>query len=250
MSQRSLSSACIPESRVCTALVSYSKRYIIDELERIGIRTVPSGSLTGISGAERLHADMGFCHIGAGHIFAACNSDEKSRRQLSAAGLTVHLTAAPVSAASPSLNLRILSDKLLCCTRTADSELIDLFRAKGFGILHTNQRYTACSTAIVAENALITADESIYRLCLSSGIDALKISEGHIDLEGYSHGFIGGCCGLISKDTLAFSGDISMHPDYPDMKAFAASYGVSLLSLSDSPLYDIGGILPLTEERR
>ena len=247
MSERFLSSACIPEGRVCTAVVSYKKQYIIDELGRLGITAVPSGRLGGLLGAEGLHADMAFCYIGSGHIFAACNSEEQNCQQLIDAGLTVHKTGAPVSAAVPSLNVRILSDKVLCCTRTADSELIDTLQSKGFSILHTNQRYTACSTAVIAENALITADESIYRLCLEKGIDAHKISPGHIELEGYDYGFIGGCCGLVSKDTLAFSGNISMHPDYADMKAFAAGYGVSLLPLSDRPLYDIGGILPIKE---
>ena len=247
MTERFLTAACIPENKVCTAIVSYSKQYIIDELERIGIRTVPSDCLSGISGAERLHADMGFCHAGGGLVFAACNSEEQTCKRLIAEGAEVHKTSAPVSADVPSINVRILSDKVLCCTRTADRGLFDYFRERGFGILRTNQRYTACSTAVIAENALITADESIYRLCLEKGIDAHKISPGHIELEGYDYGFIGGCCGLVSKDTLAFSGNISMHPDYADMKAFAAGYGVSLLPLSDRPLYDIGGILPIKE---
>lgn len=245
-----LKAACIPESPVSMAVVSDVKKYITDELERLGIRTIYSDKLSGISGAERFHADMGFCYAGEGHIYAACNSSPAVRARLREEGLIIHETKLPITAAVPSLNVRILNNKLLCCTRTADSELLRNYADRNYSILHTNQRYTACSCAVINGNALITSDESVYRLCPKNDIDVLKISPSHIELEGYSYGFIGGCCGLIAKDMLAFSGDISAHPDYENIKSFSANHNVSLLSLSDKPLYDIGGILPIKEKLR
>ena len=49
----------------------------------------------------------------------------------------------------------------------------------GKRILHTNQSYAKCSSAVVGENAIITSDESIYRVCIENKIDVLKISVGY-----------------------------------------------------------------------
>ncbi len=243
--KRFVKTPSLPDDRVSTVIVSGIKDYIVSELDNLGISVIQSKELSMISGSERHHADMSFCHAGGEHIFAACNTDEKVRKRLLDEGAKLHITDSPVTAAAPLLNIRILGTKVLCNTKTADRELIELQKEKGSEILHTNQGYTACSTAVISSNALITADESIYRLCINSGIDVLKISCGSIELEGYPYGFIGGCCGLISGDTLAFSGNIRMHPDYDNIRAFARQYGKELLSLSDKPLYDIGGIIPL-----
>ena len=245
--ERFLETACIPQHSVSLALVSDIKKDITDELQRLGVRSISPGRLEGISGAESLHADMSFCYLGEGELLAALNAAEEPVKLLRGEGLLLQRTANAVSAAAPGLNARILNDKLLCCTKTAASELLSRAESRGLHILHTNQRYTACSSAVISENAMITSDESIYRLCLANKLDALKITHGHIELEGYSYGFIGGCCGLIARDAIAFSGDVTMHPDYESMRAFAANYGVSFVSLSRNRLYDIGGIMPVKE---
>ena len=94
---------------------------------------------------------------------------------------------------------------------------------------------------------MITSDESIYRACKKNNIDVLKTVNEGIRLRGYDHGFIGGCCGLIARDILAFSGNIEAHKNYAEIKAFASDHGVSIASLGSFDLYDIGGILPLME---
>ena len=68
-----------------------------------------------------------------------------------------------------------------------------------------------------------------------------------IQLDGYDYGFIGGCCGFIDKNTLVFSGNVKLHKNYEDIKAFAGNYKVDVVSLSNEMLYDIGGILPVKE---
>ncbi len=76
-------------------------------------------------------------------------------------------------------------------------------------------------------------------------MDILKITPGYVNLEGYEYGFLGGACGMIGKGKLAFTGSIQNHPDYSDMKSFCDQKKVELISLTDGPLLDIGGILPL-----
>ena len=134
---------------------------------------------------------------------------------------------------------------MICNTKTAYKPALKLLKEKI--ILHTNQRYAKCCCAVVGENALITSDNGIYKICLANKIDVLKISVGDILLDGYAYGFIGGCCGFISKNTLAFSGNVKLHKNYTDIRDFARNYHVELYSLTNGKLYDIGGILPIKE---
>ena len=76
-------------------------------------------------------------------------------------------------------------------------------------------------------------------------IDVLKISAGHIMLDGYDYGFIGGCCGKISSGAIAFCGDLKTHPDSDNICGFLGNYGIKAVSLGSGQLYDTGGILPI-----
>ncbi|MBQ9460456.1 MAG: hypothetical protein IJU51_00855 [Clostridia bacterium] len=249
MSEEFVSSPNLPQSKVCLVLISDRKRKLTRELSKLGIRCIDPGSLNGISGSERFHADMIVCHVGGNRLFCASNGDINPRAALRDEGFEVMLTDNAVTAQKPALNICITGRNVLCDTKTVDPTLAVFLQNDGMSILHTNQRYTKCSAALAAGNAVITSDPSIYELCRKNGIDVLMITPGHIELEGYPYGFIGGCCGLLSNDTLAFSGDITLHPDYENIRSFAGNYGVNIISLSDSMLCDIGGIIPLKEYR-
>jgi hypothetical protein len=119
-------------------------------------------------------------------------------------------------------------------------ELVD----RGYTLIDVKQGYAKCSTAIISDNAIITADSGIAQKATSLGIDVLKVSaaEGMIELEGYGYGFIGGACALFDN-TLYFCGNIELHPDFEAIRDFCEAHGVALCSLSDGKLYDVGGIL-------
>ena len=110
-----------------------------------------------------------------------------------------------------------------------------------------HQGYAKCSTAIVSEKAVITEDISIARAMRGVGIDVLELMPGSVSLPGYSYGFIGGACGKIASDILAFFGNIQLHPQYKEIDLFCKKYGVVPLSLSGSALTDYGSLIPLTE---
>ena len=59
------------------------------------------------------------------------------------------------------------------------------------------------------------------------------------------YGFIGGCSGLISNDTIVFFGNIEKHPDYDKIKVFVNSKNKTILSLSNENLLDLGSLIPL-----
>ena len=113
----------------------------------------------------------------------------------------------------------------------------------GFSLCNVKQGYAKCSTAVIDENAIITADSSIAQAASALGIDVLRVSnaESSIKLDGYAYGFIGGACALF-ENTLYSCGNIELHPDYLAIKDFCYAHGVSLCSLSDDILCDVGGI--------
>ena len=119
-------------------------------------------------------------------------------------------------------------------------ELVD----RGYALIDVKQGYAKCSTAIIGDNAIITADSGIAQRATSLGIDVLKVSaaEGAIELDGYGYGFIGGACALF-ENTLYSCGNIELHPDFEAIRDFCLTHGVSLCSLSDGKLCDLGGIL-------
>lgn len=102
------------------------------------------------------------------------------------------------------------------------------------------QGYTRCSSCIVGRG-IVTQDVTIARALQKNGVETLLIRPGHIHLNGYGTGFIGGASLTLSNKLTAFFGKIEDHPDYQAIQAFANRQGVKLLSLSNEALTDFGG---------
>ena len=126
-----------------------------------------------------------------------------------------------------------------------DDKILEYYNANGIKLIDVKQGYSKCSICVIAENAIITSDKIIAKAAVSNGYDVLHISEGYIKLKGLNYGFIGGCCGLISKEILAVNGDISQHIDYLKIKEFCEKYNVTIYPLHNGTLEDIGSIIPL-----
>ena len=108
-------------------------------------------------------------------------------------------------------------------------------------LVNVRQGYTKCSVCKVSENAIITADEGITKAAKKQGIEVLKISEGHITLDGCDYGFIGGASGSDEKNTY-FCGNIDLHTDGEAIKEFCKAHGRPAISLGKDRLYDVGTI--------
>ena len=128
----------------------------------------------------------------------------------------------------------------ICNVKNTAKEIISEYDS----ILNTKQGYAKCSICVVSDNAAITADEGIYKLLTSNGIDTLKITPGNIDLYGME-GFIGGASGLLKPDLLTFNGNLYNHPDGQLIEKFCNSHGVNIVCLHSGRLTDTGSILSL-----
>lgn len=226
--ERFLKNPNLPENAVSEVMISDYKPEFKSELERMGIKVTVPKAIENIRGSERYHADMSVLHIGGNQFLYAAELNEQ------------------VTAEQPLLNICIFGNNVICNTKTVYKPALEMLKNRR--IIHTNQRYAKCCCAVAGENAVITSDNGIYKICLANQIDVLKISVGDILLDGYAYGFIGGCCGLIAKDTLAFSGNVKLHKDFANMRDFARNHHIELYSLTNEKMYDIGGILPIKQK--
>ena len=140
------------------------------------------------------------------------------------------------------LNAATAGNNIICNIKYTNKKILEYAEQTGKNIIDVKQGYAKCSVCIVGENAVITSDASVYKKAVQNNIGVLLTEKGHINLDGYAYGFIGGCSGLISKNKLAFTGNIKLHPDYCGIKNFCEGRGVEVISLSHNKLYDYGSL--------
>ena len=167
--------------------------------------------------------------------------------ELKCAGFEIISATERMSAEYPhdvALNCATVGKHLIANTSSMSQSVKEIADRHGLITLHTKQGYAKCSSAIVSERALITADKSICTLAARNGLDALLIKEGHVRLDGYGYGFIGGASGK-AEDSVLFCGNLYLHPDGERIADFCQKHGKAPVSLSDEPLYDYGTLMLL-----
>ena len=123
-----------------------------------------------------------------------------------------------------------------------------LTNVKGMYPLSIKQGYAKCSALIVDERSIISQDKGLTRAAAAAGMDALQISPGHVVLDGFEYGFLGGAGFMISRDVLCFTGVLDAHPDKERILDFLSARGIKPLYLTGRPIFDIGSAIPLTEK--
>lgn len=146
------------------------------------------------------------------------------------------------------INVKRLDNCFVCNTKYVSKAVQIYAAANNFNLYHCNQGYVGCSTVLIDNNAVMTDDLSVCDCFNRIGFDCLMLSKGQIKLSGHSYGFIGGCCGYIDKNLLAFNGIIDSHSDAEKIKSFLNKYNVNYIELFEDSLTDIGGIVPILEE--
>lgn len=136
----------------------------------------------------------------------------------------------------------------LICGKSADHLIRAYANYENKLTILVPQNYTKCCTVLVNRNAVITSDYYIGKTMRKYGYDVLTINDSSdIGLRGYSHGLIGGCAGKISEDTIVFTGNLKRYKYGEEIRNFCANHHVDVFSLTNKPMYDYGGILPITE---
>lgn len=139
------------------------------------------------------------------------------------------------------LNCLVVGKYIFARADKISKAVIGYAEEKGYTVVNVSQGYARCTACPVSDSAIITADKAIKKAALSHGLDVLEIVEGHVELEGFPYGFIGGACGVF-EDKLLFAGNLKEHPDGEKIAEFCKRHGIAAISLSDEHLYDIGSI--------
>lgn len=124
-----------------------------------------------------------------------------------------------------------------------DPVVLEVAKKDGFTLVPVNQGYSACSTLVLADDAVITADCGMEKEFLKLGIEVLKISSGEILLKNYPYGFIGGCGGRAFGDEILFFGAASK-----EIQCFIQKHGKTPVFF-DIPLEDYGGLIFLEDNQ-
>lgn len=237
----------IPNTKIKLAVIGdYAE--LESSLNLLGIETIKLKKCNGLLKPLHSHADILCCHLGKEDIILEnCQNDASKRLEgLGFKPIMLHNDLKNKYPYDAPLNAAIFGDYIVANTQTVSQNILNYFKKREYEILDVNQGYSKCSICVVNSNAIITDDLSIYNSCKPYDIDVLLVEKGSVKLEGHNYGFIGGCCGLIDENLMAFCGDINKHSDADKIKGFLKNYSIDTIALFSSDLIDVGGILPLT----
>lgn len=223
---------------------------VIKSLISKGIEIITAGPVKGMPPYLSSHADMQFVNVKSGVIAHAPGVSENILRKLKDSsfelieGETIPGDTYPYDIA---YNCAVVGKVAFLNIRYTDPKLLELLIKCGIKPVPVKQGYAKCSTCVLNDHAIITADKSIHKAALQNGIDSLLIPpQKGIILKGYDYGFIGGATGLISDHELAFSGDFNKLEQKETMILFMAKHGIVPVSLSNDRVADVGGLIPLS----
>lgn len=243
----------LPKSKVKAVLISADAgQAALNDLKRLGVEPITVNPCPDLQPQVAAHPDMLFHHIGNNRIIYYKSTDRGVYERIKQLGFELISINNSLEKEYPNdiaINAARIGNYLFCKRKNTAKEILDYYINENINIIDIKQGYAKCSVCVVSEKAIITADRSIAASAKNVGMDVLLIKEGFIKLKGYNYGFIGGCCGKLSENTLAFCGNIELHPDYNRIKNFLEEHNVSIIIIDkESELHDIGSIIPLIEE--
>ena len=134
-----------------------------------------------------------------------------------------------------------LGNRLFCNTAAFSRTVQAFAKENGMEIIHVRQGYAKCSTLVLHDKQIITADRGIAA-AVAPYADVLCIRKGDVALPPYDYGFIGGASFVLGQ-SVCFFGDLDTHADAAQIKTCIENNGYKAVSLSDEPLCDCGGAI-------
>ncbi|MDR1774609.1 MAG: hypothetical protein LBR30_07075 [Clostridioides sp.] len=231
------------------ALVDYRVTNLMQKcLKNLNIQIIRSRENKQVHKSINYHPDMSVLNLGNGNIIVEPSLYEGYKELLDKYDFNIIKGESYLTDKYPydiAYNVAIVGNYAIHNFKYTDKKILDFIEENELEKINIEQGYSKCSICIVDDKSIITSDKGIYNTLKDKNIDCLLIKEGHISLAGMNYGFIGGCSGMVSKDIIAFFGDITKHPDYENINQFVKSKKKNIISLSSEELMDFGSIVPL-----
>ncbi|MBP0977505.1 MAG: hypothetical protein J6P89_04935, partial [Oscillospiraceae bacterium] len=199
------------------------------------------------------HSDLSFFHAGDNRIFASKSYlDEDFIGLLRSSGFEITYFENEQSLKYPfdtGGNVCRFGKYAVLNRQTADPAILKYLDSTDAVQINVKQGYTKCSICVLDKNSIITGDRVTAEKAAEKGIDVLFSDPAFIKLNGFSHGFIGGSTFKIASDKLCFTGVLDAFPDHEKDRilGFCEKKGIEPVFLTDRPLFDIGGAVPVLE---
>lgn len=240
----------LPEKNIKAALIDYRiGAEALETLNSLDIEVVKSIPCKDLYDAINGHPDIVVFHIGDNKLILAPNVFDALQPILTKKGFALTKGETWLNRNYPeniAYNVLRIGSFAFHNTKYTDKTIIEELNKESIELIHINQGYTKCSACIVDENSIITSDYKLANTLERYGIESLLLQPGGIILEGVDYGFIGGSCGLISKNVMAFTGKLDKIQDNYKIVDFLNSKGIEVKILSTKQIFDIGSIMPLT----
>lgn len=215
---------------------------VLMELETEGI-TYPA-----ISG----HPDIFFCQT-PDHLIVAPNLPEKYFEWLASYRVEFTRGELPVGPDYPaSCHYNAVATEKFLIHNCRHTDFIITRTLGNLHPIHVEQGYCRCNLLPLKEGHFITSDEGIFNVLLRCHLpyefemrchlNVLYVSPSGIKLEGFPHGFFGGCCGVL-EDKVFINGSLVNLPEGKKVREYLENLDYGIVELHDGPLEDVGSIL-------
>ena len=242
----------LPKGSVKSVIIGSGYLELDTALTERGIKVIHITNNDGVAKPICAHADMSAYYCGNGELIISKNIFNSNGVEMVPTGTVLHCSAAGQCEKYPldiGLNACEVGDVIFCSIENTDATILEHAAKHGKKLIHVRQGYAKCSVCVLDEKHIITADKSISEAAQSAGIEVLLIEPGFFELPGYDYGFIGGSCFKCSADTIAFTGSLEGHPNRENILQFINKLGIKVEYLTNERCFDVGSILPLTEQK-
>lgn len=245
-----LNNPYIPDSKVTAMLVSQDiPEGMARRLEEFGPVIIRTMALPGLPDPVRSHPDMQLVIPAEGVIVHAPTLHPQVMESLRDLGFIMVPGEKSPAGCYPGdipYNVAIVGSHAFLNTRCVDGVVLQWLKKTGKTISHVNQGYAKCSVCILNEEAVITSDTGIFQAASGQNIDVLLIPpQKAISIPGYDYGFIGGSTGLVTREKMAFSGDMSTLDSAEPILSFLQKHGITPVMLGSGAVLDLGSLIPL-----
>ena len=219
---------------------------ILKSLENMDIKPILVKRAKNITTPVCSHADILIHHLGGKYFVCEPTIYDYIKESLNNTGAVLTRGLKAVCDTYPGdclYNSARIGNFLFANLKITDKTILDYADDIYAKKININQGYAKCNICVVNKNAIITSDEKICKTAVKNGFDVLKIQSGGIEIKKYNYGFIGGATGLLSKDIMAFCGNLKFHPDALQIRQFLRNYNIYPENLSNTNLTDVGSII-------